>query len=165
MIVAVPRETDDTRSALIPDAVKKLCALEGVDVIVESGLSEHWPDSDFEAAGASVMSDRPAMLGRADVVLRIHPTDPDEIGTLKKGALHISMLDPYNNKSLVEAYASAGVDAVSLEMIPRTTLAQKMDVLSSQASLAGYVAVIKAADRLDRILPMMMTPAGDSVTG
>jgi NAD(P) transhydrogenase subunit alpha len=160
MIVAVPRETDDTRSALIPDAVKKLCALEGVDVIVESGLSEHWPDSDFEAAGASVMSDRPAMLGRADVVLRIHPTDPDEIGTLKKGALHISMLDPYNNKSLVEAYASAGVDAVSLEMIPRTTLAQKMDVLSSQASLAGYVAVIKAADRLDRILPMMMTPAG-----
>jgi len=160
MIVAVPRETDDTRSALIPDAVKKLCALEGVDVIVESGLSEHWPDSDFEAAGASVMSDRLAMLGRADVILRIHPTDPDEIGTLKKGALHISMLDPYNNKSLVEAYASAGVDAVSLEMIPRTTLAQKMDVLSSQASLAGYVAVIKAADRLDRILPMMMTPAG-----
>lgn len=160
MIVAVPQETDDKRSALIPDGVKKLCAIEGVDVIVESNLSEHWPDSDFEAAGASVMSDRPAMLGRADVVLRIHPTHPDEMGTLKKGALHISMLDPYNNKSLVEAYAAAGVDAISLEMIPRTTLAQKMDVLSSQASLAGYVAVIKAADRLDRILPMMMTPAG-----
>lgn len=160
MIIAVPREIGDARCAAIPDSVKKLTALEGVEVILESGLSEHWTDSDYKEAGAAIETDRKALLSRADVVLRINPTPMDEFGSLKKGALHISMLDPYNNRELVEAYAAAGIDAVSLEMIPRTTLAQKMDVLSSQASLAGYVAVLKAAERLDRILPMMMTPAG-----
>ena len=160
MIIAVPREIGDVRCAAIPDSVKKLTALEGVEVILESGLSEHWTDSDYKEAGAAIETDRKALLSRADVVLRINPTPMDEFRKKKKGALHISMLDPYNNRELVEAYAAAGIDAISLEMIPRTTLAQKMDVLSSQASLAGYVAVLKAAERLDRILPMMMTPAG-----
>lgn len=160
MIIAVPKEIGDARCAAIPDSVKKLTALEGVEVILESGLSEHWTDSDYKEAGAAIESDRKTLLSRADVVLRISPTPIDEFRSLKKGALHISMLDPYNNRELVEAYAAAGIDAISLEMIPRTTLAQKMDVLSSQASLAGYVAVLKAAERLDRILPMMMTPAG-----
>ena len=148
MIVAVPREVSDKRTALIPDATKKLCALEGIDVVVESGVSDHWTDSDYKEAGASVEKDRKTLLGKADVILRINPTDAKEIGSVKKGALHISLLDPYNNRTLVEAYAAAGVDAISLEMIPRTTLAQKMDVLSSQASLAGYVAVVKAAERV-----------------
>lgn len=160
MIVAVPREASDKRTALIPDATRKLCAYEGIDVVVESGVSDHWSDADYKEAGASVEKDRNALLGKADIILRINPTDEKEIGSVKRGALHISLLDPYNNRTLVEAYAAAGVDAISLEMIPRTTLAQKMDVLSSQASLAGYVAVIKAAERLDKIFPMMMTPAG-----
>ncbi len=160
MIVAVPRESGDSRVVLIPEAVKKLCALNGLDIVVESGLSSHWSDSDYQSAGARVETERADLLSRADVVLRIHPTEISEIKFLKTGALHVSMLDPYNNRDLVEGYAAAGIDAVSLEMIPRTTLAQKMDVLSSQASLAGYVAVIKAAERLDRIFPMMMTPAG-----
>jgi len=160
MIVAVPREHSDTRTALIPDAARKLCALEGIDVVMESGVSDHWSDTEYIDAGASIEKDRKALFGKADVILRINPTEEKEIGSAKKGALHVSLLDPYNNRKLVEAYAAAGVDAISLEMIPRTTLAQKMDVLSSQASLAGYVAVIKAAERLDKILPMMMTPAG-----
>ncbi len=160
MIIAVPRELEDPRAALTPDAVRKLCSQTGVDLRVESGLSGFWPDSDYQSAGATVFSDRDELLASADVLLRIHPTPVRELGKLKTGSLHISLLDPYNNRELVEAYAEAGIDAISLEMIPRTTLAQKMDVLSSQASLAGYAAVIIAAERLKRIFPMMMTPAG-----
>ena len=160
MIVAVVKEELDSRSALIPEVVKKLVGMQGVEVHVETNLSAHWSDAKYQAAGARIVKDRRDLYGRADVIFRINPSDAREIGYAKKGALHISLLDPYNNQNLVEAYAKAGVDALSLEMIPRTTLAQKMDVLSSQASLAGYVAVIKAAERLDRIFPMMMTPAG-----
>jgi len=160
MTVVVPRESKDTRIALIPEAVNKLTSLEGVEVFVQSGLSKHWSDNEFKDAGAGVESDVATLLGKADVVFRINPSSPDEIKFIKKGALHVSLLDPFNNRKLVEAYAKAGINVVSLEMIPRTTLAQKMDVLSSQASLAGYVAVIKAANRLERIFPMMMTPAG-----
>ncbi len=160
MVVSVPGDESDSRTALTPEAVKKLCALEGFDLIVESGVSPHWSDDDYREAGASVEKNRKTLLGKADVILRINTTEEKEIALLKKGALHISLLDPYNNRKLVEAYRTAGIDALSLEMIPRTTLAQKMDVLSSQASLAGYVAVIKAAERLDKIFPMMMTPAG-----
>ena len=155
-----PKEPGDPRAALVPESAKKLCALDGVEVHVESGLSDHWSDADFEAAGAAVKSSGEALLASADVILRIHPTPAGEVKKLKKGVLHVSLLDPYNNRELVEAYASAGVDAISLEMIPRTTLAQKMDVLSSQASLAGYAAVIIAAERLEKLFPMMMTPAG-----
>ena len=160
MIIAVPKETKDSRAAIVPDVAKKLLAVDGLQVFVESGLSEHWDDEAFQTAGVKVEKDRKKLLKNADVILRIHPSEKKDLALMKKGALHISLLDPYNNKSLVEEYASAGINAISLEMIPRTTLAQKMDVLSSQASLAGYVAVIKAADRLDKILPMMMTPAG-----
>ena len=160
MIIAVPREPGDPRAALTPDAAGKLCALDGVEVHVETGLSGHWPDEAYRTAGAEVRNDGASLLGSADVVLRIHPTPADEVRLLKKGALHVSLLDPYNNRSLVETYAGGGIDAISLEMIPRTTLAQKMDVLSSQASLAGYAAVVIAAERLAKIFPMMMTPAG-----
>lgn len=160
MIVAVAREDSDSRSALIPDAVKKLVGIQGIEVHVETGLSAHWTDAEYQAAGARVVKNREDLFRRADVILRINPSDSREIRHAKRGALHISLLDPYNNRNLVEAYAKVGLDALSLEMIPRSTLAQKMDVLSSQASLAGYVAVIKAAERLARIFPMMMTPAG-----
>ncbi len=160
MIIAVPKEAKDSRAALIPEAVKKLLAIEGVQVLVESGLSEHWTDEEYSAVGAKVEKSQSALFKTADIVIRINPSSAKEVDRMKKGALHVSLLDPYNNRTLVEGYASAGISAISLEMIPRTTLAQKMDVLSSQASLAGYVAVIKAAERLDKILPMMMTPAG-----
>ena len=134
--------------------------MRGYRVLVESGLSDHWDDEAYIAVGAQVEKKESALLGKADAVMRIHPTKAKHASKMKKGALHISLLDPYNNRELVEAYAAAGINAISLEMIPRTTLAQKMDVLSSQASLAGYAAVVMAAERLDRILPMMMTPAG-----
>ncbi len=160
MIIAIPKEAEDSRAALIPDAVKKLIALEGTEVVVETNLSDHWDDEAYLAAGAKVEKKQSTLLESADVVMRINPTPKKSVSRMKKGAIHISLLDPYNNRKLVESYAAAGINVISLEMIPRTTLAQKMDVLSSQASLAGYVAVIKATERLDKILPMMMTPAG-----
>jgi len=160
MIVGVAREGLDSRSALIPEAVKKLVGIQSVEVHVETGLSAHWTDAEYQAAGANVVKSRKDLFSRADVILRINPSDEREIRHAKRGASHISLLDPYNNRKLVETYAKIGLDVLSLEMIPRSTLAQKMDVLSSQASLAGYAAVIKAAERLARIFPMMMTPAG-----
>ncbi|MCB1615051.1 MAG: NAD(P) transhydrogenase subunit alpha [Pseudomonadales bacterium] len=92
--------------------------------------------------------------------MRLRKPGLEEVGKLKKGSIHISFLDPFNEHELVDAFTEAGVTAISMEMIPRTTRAQKMDALSSQASLAGYAMVLLAADRLDKILPMMMTPAG-----
>jgi NAD(P) transhydrogenase subunit alpha len=101
-----------------------------------------------------------AALTAADVVLRVRKPPAEDIARMKRGAVHLSFLDPFNEPGLIASFAAAGISAVSLEMIPRTTLAQKMDALSSQASLAGYAAVIEAAQRLRMVLPMMMTPAG-----
>jgi NAD(P) transhydrogenase subunit alpha len=163
MQIAVPAEThaNEKRVALIPDSVKKL-AKAGLTIEVEAGLGQHagFSDDQYKEAGATVASDRAAMLGKADIVLRVRKPAIDEVKGLKKGALHVSYLDPYNETELVDAMAAQGVSAISMEMIPRTTRAQKMDALSSQANLAGYVMVILAATKLDRILPMMMTPAG-----
>lgn len=163
MKIFAPKETDpiETRAALDPTAVKKLTGL-GAEVVVESGLGERADhlDADYEAAGASVAANRKGELGSADLVVRVRKPAPKEIGMLKEGAIHISFLDPFNEKDLLDKFAKAGVTALSLEMIPRTTLAQKMDAISSQANLAGYVAVIVAADRMNTIFPMMMTPAG-----
>jgi NAD(P) transhydrogenase subunit alpha len=104
--------------------------------------------------------DRDATLATADMVLRLRKPPLEEIAKLKRGCIHVSFLDPFNERDLIDALVNAGVSAISMEMIPRTTRAQKMDALSSQASLAGYVAVLLAADRLNQIFPMMMTPAG-----
>ncbi|MBC2593011.1 Re/Si-specific NAD(P)(+) transhydrogenase subunit alpha [Ruficoccus amylovorans] len=157
------RETDprETRAALIPELAKKLAAL-GLKVQVESGLGARadLPDGLYREAGAEIVTDRDAALAAADIVLRVRKPDADELPRLKPGALHISFLDPFNEKELLGKLAAAKVSAVSLEMIPRTTLAQKMDALSSQANLAGYAAVLMAANRMSKIFPMMMTPAG-----
>ncbi len=163
MIVFAPRETDprETRAPLTPDTAKKLVEL-GFTVRVESGTGarcDH-PDPQYREAGAEVVNDRAAASGEADFVLRVRRPEEGEIAGLKRGAVHISFLDPFNEPATLAAMAAAGVTAVSLEMIPRTTLAQKMDALSSQANIAGYTAVTYAADRLNKILPMMMTPAG-----
>jgi NAD(P) transhydrogenase subunit alpha len=163
MQIAVPAETsaNEKRVAIIPDSVKKLTKA-GLTVQVESGLGNHAGFSDelYTEAGASVVTDRAGMLAAADIVLRVRKPAMEEVSGLRKGAIHVSYLDPYNETELVDAMAAQGVSAISMEMIPRTTRAQKMDALSSQANLAGYVMVTLAANKLDRILPMMMTPAG-----
>lgn len=163
MIIAFPAEQapGENRVALIPATASKLVAL-GAVVRIEGGLgaSIRFADATYAEAGAEVVADRQALLAEADMVVRIRKPADDEIGQLRQGAVQISYLDPFREGELVEKLAAHGVNAISLEMIPRTTLAQKMDALSSQASLAGYAAVITAAERLDRVLPMMMTPAG-----
>lgn len=163
MIIYVPREDDsaETRIPLIPSVAKKLVSLDA-ELQIEAGLGKPLaiPDSDYSAVGAKVSSDRSTALGAADMVLRLNKPGPQEISSLKKGCIHISLLDPFNSREILQALAKAEVSAIAMDMIPRTTLAQKMDVLSSQANLAGYIAVILAATHLNRILPMMMTPAG-----
>tara|TARA_B100002051_G_scaffold275010_1_gene317562 strand:+ start:460 stop:1596 length:1137 start_codon:yes stop_codon:yes gene_type:complete len=163
MQISVPAETwqNERRVALIPDSVQRLTKA-GFDIALQSGAGAEagYSDADYEAAGATISNDRSSLLSSGDVVLRVRKPDLEEVSQLKEGALHISYLDPYNESDLVEALSSKGITAISMEMIPRTTRAQKMDALSSQANLAGYVMVIQAAQQLDRILPMMMTPAG-----
>lgn len=163
MKIFAPKETDtiETRAALDPAAVKKLTGL-GAEVVVESGIGDRCdhPDSSYEEAGASITTDRAGALGSADIVTRVRKPSEEDVALLKEGAIHISFLDPFNEPELIKKFAGQKTTAISLEMIPRTTLAQKMDAISSQANLAGYVAVITAADRLNSIFPMMMTPAG-----
>jgi len=165
MLICVPKETlaGENRVATIPDVVKKLIR-KGAEVTVESdaGAGAGFSDQDFIEAGASIFAaaDRAATLGKSDIVLRLHKPAIDEVAQLKSGSIHVSFLDPFNEHALIDAFAAQNVTAISMEMIPRSTRSQKMDALSSQANLAGYVMVIKAAEYLDRILPMMMTPAG-----
>jgi NAD(P) transhydrogenase subunit alpha len=163
MRIGVPKETwpGELRAALVPANVKKLTTL-GFEVVVESGLGAgaRLSDAEYREAGASVESDRNGILGNADVVVRVRKPSAEEAGAVRSGALHVSFLDPFNEKPLVQQLAGQGVTAISMEMIPRSTRAQKMDALSSQANLAGYVTVILAAHYAPRIFPMMMTPAG-----
>jgi len=163
MKIAVMKETHEgeKRVALIPQTVDKLVKL-GAQVEIESGLGLtcRYEDAAYEKVGATVNADRKKLLQSADIVLRLRKPPMEEIELMKKGCLHVSYLDPFNEKELLEKLKQSGVNAISLEMIPRSTIAQKMDVLSSQANLGGYVAVILGAERLDKILPMMTTPAG-----
>jgi len=158
-----PRETGsgETRAAMVPSLLAKLTAI-GAHVQVEAGIGHaiHQDDAAYAKAGASVVTDRTAALAAADMVLRLNPPPEAEIALMKRGCIHISYLDPFFNTERVRALANAGIEAICMEMIPRTTIAQKMDALSSQANLAGYVAVLQAVSRLDKIVPMMMTPAG-----
>ena len=159
--VLVCKETlpAETRVALIPDDIKKLTGM-GFEFTVVSGAGSKsgFDDAAYEAAGAKIVQDEKQVLDDAEIVVRI--LKPETAKGLKAGALHVSFLDPFNEKALLHEFADNNIQAVSLEMIPRTTLAQKMDVQSSQTSLAGYVAVLNAAARLPKILPMMVTPAG-----
>tara|TARA_Y100000031_G_scaffold151161_1_gene191879 strand:+ start:37974 stop:39107 length:1134 start_codon:yes stop_codon:yes gene_type:complete len=163
MLIVVPSETlpGERRVALIPDSIKKLIEM-GAEVTVQCGAGElsGFKDEEYRAAGAKLSDDRDQLLASGDIVLRVTKPDPTEVSQLKEDAVHISYLDPYNESELIRGLADQGVRAISMEMIPRTTLAQKMDALSSQANLAGYITVILAARKLDRIFPMMMTPSG-----
>jgi len=163
MLIFVPSERvgGERRVALVPSGVSKLVKL-GADVRIEAGLGRpiEIGDVEYEEAGATIAPDRSAALGSADIVLRLHKPPSGEVPMLKAGALHVSHLDPFNDPGIVRGLAEAGVSAICMEMIPRLTIAQKMDALSSQANLGGYVAVILGANRLDRLLPMMTTPSG-----
>lgn len=163
MICFVPAETSpgELRAALTPTTAAALVKL-GLTVQAQPGLgaASRYSDDEYKEAGVELVSDPAAALTAADLVLRVRKPSDEDVAALKPGALHLSFLDPFNEKELLEKFAAAKVSAVSLEMIPRTTLAQKMDALSSQASLAGYAAVVQAAARVRSALPMMMTPAG-----
>ncbi|NLN92866.1 MAG: Re/Si-specific NAD(P)(+) transhydrogenase subunit alpha [Candidatus Hydrogenedens sp.] len=163
MQLFVPRETDprESRTALTPDGAAQLIRL-GAQITVESGLGEKsgFSDALYERAGAKITADRNAALADASLVLQIRKPAPEEITLMKEGALLISLLEPFTSFELLDTLEKQKINAVALEMIPRTTLAQKMDVLSSQANLAGYEAVLVAASHLAQVLPMMMTPAG-----
>ena len=163
MRIAVPKETwpGELRAALVPSSIKKLVEL-GFDVMVETGAgaASGSDDDEYAQAGAQVVSDIASAIVVSDVVARVRKPSSEDVDLLAENALHISFLDPFNDKPLVEKMAERGVMAVSMEMVPRTTRAQKMDALSSQANLAGYFAVVLAARHCPRIFPMMMTPAG-----
>jgi NAD(P) transhydrogenase subunit alpha len=160
MRIAVARETDpvENRVAATPDTVKKMKAL-GAEVAVEAGagVKSGIPDAEFIAAGATVAD---SVVDGADVVLKVRRPASSELARYKRGALVIAVMDPYGEDAALKAMADAGVTAFAMELIPRITRAQAMDVLSSQANLAGYRAVIDGSAEYGRALPMMMTAAG-----
>ena len=161
--IAVTRERreGETRCAITPETVKKLLAL-GATVTVEAGtgLGSSIPDADYAEAGATVKPDTRAVLDGADILLKVRGPTAQETSALKPGAVVVAMLDAYREKDTVEALKGANVTAFAMEFVPRITRAQVMDVLSSQANLAGYRAVIEAAYAFGKGFPMMMTAAG-----
>ncbi|TWU58055.1 Re/Si-specific NAD(P)(+) transhydrogenase subunit alpha [Rubripirellula reticaptiva] len=163
MRIGVPKETwpGERRTAMVPANAKKLIS-QGFLVSIESGagVESGFDDPSYTEAGATIVADRHDLLSHSDLVLRVRKPATDEIASLKDGAVHVSFLDPYNEPDLITAMSNQGVTAVSMEMIPRSTIAQKMDALSSQANLAGYVTVIQAAYHCPKVFPMMMTPSG-----
>ena len=169
MKVAIPKErrAGELRVAASPETVKKLKGL-GLDVVVESGagLGANILDQAYADAGATLAPDAAAALADADIVLKVQRPllagegEADELALIKRGAMLFAILNPYDSRDAVKAYADAGVNAFAMEFMPRITRAQVMDVLSSQANLAGYKAVVDAASEYGRAFPMMMTAAG-----
>ena len=169
MKVAIVRERRayERRVAASPDSVKHMAGM-GLEVAIEAGAGEGacFTDGAYAAAGAGLLGDATATLQDADIVLKVQRPflgaggDPDELGLLKRGAVLVGLLQPFESPAEVAAYAAAGIAAFAIELIPRITRAQTMDVLSSQANLAGYRAVLDAAGEFGRALPMMMTAAG-----
>src|SRR6187397_2865490 len=160
MRIAVPRETDagEPRVAATPETIKKFKSF-GAEVAVArgAGVASGIPDAEFEAVGARIAD---GVTKDADIVLKVRRPAANELTDYKKGALVIAIMDPYGNEAALKQMASAGVTAFAMELMPRITRAQSMDVLSSQANLAGYRAVIDAAEEYGRAFPMMMTAAG-----
>jgi proton-translocating NAD(P)+ transhydrogenase subunit alpha len=161
MIIGIPRETraGETRVAATPETVKKLAASGKHQLVVEvgAGAQSSIPDAEFQAAGARIGSAEEA-LG-ADLVLKVRGPGAEELPKLKRGAMLVGLLNPFDAAAL-QSYAGAGVSGYALESLPRITRAQSMDVLSSQANIAGYKAVIMAANVYGRFMPMLMTAAG-----
>ena len=163
MKIAVPKETypGEKRVPLIPTTVADLIK-RGAEVEIETGMGigSGYQDEDYTSVGAKIQTDRKELISSADLILRLRIPPSEEIDWIKKDVIHVSYLDPFNQQSLINNFKEKHISAIAMELIPRTTKAQKMDALSSQASLGGYVAVIIAADSTDKIFPMMMTPSG-----
>lgn len=161
-IVAI-RETwpGEKRVALVPQTVKKLTEM-GFSVTVQKdcGFEAGFTDSQYKQAGATIAQHADEALQRADLVLAVRPPEPDTIEWYPEGCIYLGFLDPFRHESNIRDFLSNNITSISLDMVPRTTRAQKLDGLSSQASLAGYASMILAAYNLPRIFPLMMTPAG-----
>merc|ERR1712093_485313 len=158
---STPQINVERRCAVTPASVQRLCK-KGVEVNIEAGSGElsHYLDNEYEDAGATIINDVNDALSSADMLMAVNKPTDAQPALMKKGAIVVGHLDPFFQQSLVESIAEKGLTAISVEMIPRSSRAQKMDALSSQASLAGYVMVMQAANKLPSILPMMMTPSG-----
>lgn len=163
MIVSIPKEIfpGENRVACVPDVASKLIKA-GYQVQIEkdAGLSAGFTDEQYEKAGAKVYENGDQLYGNADIVLKVQKPSNDEIKKLRKGTLLISFIYALHYPEIVKSCAENGIDLIAMEMVPRTTLAQKMDALSSQMNLAGYKSVILAANHLGKIFPLMMTAAG-----
>jgi NAD(P) transhydrogenase subunit alpha len=161
MLIAVPKEikSGEKRVALVPDIISKLTKA-GLEVVIETGagVAAQYSDKQFSDAGAQVKSSD--VIAGADVVLSVQPLNPAQMKTLKKGAITISFLSPTTSTDSIEAAISAGVTAISLEMVPRISRAQSMDALTSQALCAGYKASLVAAELSPKFFPLLMTAAG-----
>jgi NAD(P) transhydrogenase subunit alpha len=161
--VFVPLEarSSERRVAAVPETVKKMTAAGlGVEIQIGAGAASGYSDAAYEAAGARLVPSAHAAWKTADVVLKVSDPLVTEVDALRPGSVLVALLDPYSNLPMTRRLAERGITAFAMELVPRTTRAQAMDVLSSQASLAGYKAVIVAAERLGKYLPMMMTAAG-----
>ncbi len=151
----------EKRIAASPESIKKLTTL-GCTILVESGagIGAALTDAELKSAGAKIVKSATEATKNADIILKVQPPSESEIKSYKKGALLLCMLDPYNNGKTITALGKAGIQAFAMELVPRITRAQSMDVLSSQSNLAGYKAVLDAAEQYGRAFPMMMTAAG-----
>lgn len=162
MKIAVPKETKlkENRVALTPDVVKDLVK-KGFEVVIEAGagINSFFSDEAYKNAGASLI-DKSKVYGEGDVILKVNAPLPEEIALMKKEAILISFMWAATSPDLISACEKAGISAFSMDAVPRISRAQKMDALSSQANLAGYKAVLMAANQIGKILPMMTTAAG-----
>jgi NAD(P) transhydrogenase subunit alpha len=161
VFIPLERRPGETRVAATPDTVRKMIK-QGLEVVIERGAGEGsaYPDAEYEAAGARLTDDPGAAAETADVILTVRPPDPDDVAGLKPGAVLIGLLAPHQNLDLVRSMTERKVTSLAMELIPRITRAQSMDALSSQASIAGYRAVLLAAWRLPKYFPLLMTAAG-----
>jgi NAD(P) transhydrogenase subunit alpha len=159
--VVKERHAGETRTAVVPETVKKLTA-QGAKVRIETGAGQaaSYPDQVYADAGAEIAPNVQAAVSDADILFKVRGPSPEEIAALKPGAVVVGLLDPYRERDLVQALAQANATAFAMEFVPRISRAQSMDALSSQANLAGYRAVIEAAGAFGKAFPMMMTAAG-----
>ena len=163
MKIGIPTEVrpGETRVAATPETVKKYCAGGQNTVFVQAGAGAgaNFPDADYAAAGATVVADAASVYGQCELVLKVRSPLPEEVAAMKSGTVLIGLLAPYDTAG-IEALSGKGLTAFAMELLPRTSRAQSMDVLSSQANIAGYKAVVLGADTYGRIMPMLMTAAG-----
>ncbi len=159
MKIGIPKEINDKRVAVVPSVLPKIKSL-GVEILIEKGAGDGSSFSDDTFVEEATICNRDRLLDDSDIIISINPLDDDDLKKIKKGTLLISMFQPYFDDSIIAKLKSYDLQGISMDMVPRTTLAQSMDVLSSMAAIAGYKAVLTAADHLPRYFPMMITAAG-----